>query len=901
MNSIKNIILIMICLLSCTDCLPQDNHYKIKENLYEYYLKLASDIQSDKALNMADTLFEMAKNEKDLKAQCLALYMRQRHYYFEGDVGGCVKEFHMASPFILKTPYLQYYFGMWINIITKYINNADYSKVSSEILSLRRKAIYMKSDYGIYQSYVLQANIYTHLNHFKLALAYYRLAYDYAKSKNMADFVDLYITIARNSFYLGRWDECKRNLDLAFGSSLDINRTKLYALYVSYYCCQIPIDSAKVETNYKLFTAYNKKYPLSVGDYFLSNETKYYYYKYYKKDDDQTKAFANDHYTIPDYIDYIKKASYYDSINNYKEACRYYDLYIRSIMDFNASEEKYLVDDCLPKLHNYNLEHEKSELRKNNELLTFKDLNNKQSILKLTEQQAEMKLITKKGESDILTNRLAMQEALIQQQNRLLKIKQLQNEHQKKVASIVKGKEKWRFSFVFIFLVSLFSFVIFYAIDKSKKRKLLKAETDKAEKSNYIKSLFFQNMSHELRTPLNAISGFNDILNGEMSSTLSSAEKKEFISMITVNSDLLMTLVNDVIDLSNFETGTYNLHFSDVSINSICKTAVESIRGRQNEEVDLSFKPTRRDDFKLHTDAQRLQQVLTNYLTNACKHTDKGSIVLSYDVDMELVRFSVTDTGSGVKNEDAEKIFERFSMLDRNKQGTGLGLHICRIIANLLKGRVYLDTSYHNGARFIFDHPVVKGLLFFLIMTFFPCHISAANVTIKQANKEHVNYAERGKKQIKSNEFGINDKLYAIYKQAEKEFCTPQGLELAEKMYDMSVRMGDVKAQCIALYVQSYYSVRLNKTMFITKSSECKRLCISSGNYQCAYDNWVEIVGYYVEQRNFNIAMKELGEMYQLAKKHNDQYGLGAYYFSAGNYYLMQYQYAAALFYYIQI
>ena len=116
-------------------------------------------------------------------------------------------------------------------------------------------------------------------------------------------------------------------------------------------------------------------------------------------------------------------------------------------------------------------------------------------------------------------------------------------------------------------------------------------------------------------------------------------------------------------------------------------------------------------DIILLTDATRLEQVLINFLTNAAKFTDKGEIVVSYSVDNDnrQVIFSVTDTGSGIPADKAEIIFERFEKLDSFAQGTGLGLHICRLIANMLKGKVMVDTSYTKGARFLFIHPTTTN------------------------------------------------------------------------------------------------------------------------------------------------------------------------------------------------
>ena len=123
--------------------------------------------------------------------------------------------------------------------------------------------------------------------------------------------------------------------------------------------------------------------------------------------------------------------------------------------------------------------------------------------------------------------------------------------------------------------------------------------------------------------------------------------------------------------------------------------------------MELSFETSLPEDLRIETDGMRVQQILINYLTNACKHTAEGSIVLQASADKEKgeIIFSVTDTGTGVPAEKAEKIFERFVKLNDFVQGTGLGLSICRTLAEKLGGRVWLDTSYTGGARFMFTIP----------------------------------------------------------------------------------------------------------------------------------------------------------------------------------------------------
>jgi signal transduction histidine kinase len=128
---------------------------------------------------------------------------------------------------------------------------------------------------------------------------------------------------------------------------------------------------------------------------------------------------------------------------------------------------------------------------------------------------------------------------------------------------------------------------------------------------------------------------------------------------------------------------------------------------RTEKGVKMHF-PQHIIDFTLKTDRQRVLQLLSNYLSNACKFTHEGEIMLDYYVDEQLktVTFSVTDTGIGIPVDKAEIIFNRFEKLNSFEQGTGLGLHVCRLIAKTLHGEVRLDTSYTSGSRFIFVHPI---------------------------------------------------------------------------------------------------------------------------------------------------------------------------------------------------
>lgn len=229
----------------------------------------------------------------------------------------------------------------------------------------------------------------------------------------------------------------------------------------------------------------------------------------------------------------------------------------------------------------------------------------------------------------------------------------------------------------------------------------LRVAKEHAEESNRLKTTFVANISHEIRTPLNAIVGFSALL-----SEADDEDKKEYVRIISDNTNLLLDLVNDVLDLSRIESESFTLILQESSIYDCCRKAQDSMRQRVKPGVNLTLTFSEKD-FIMKTDVLRLQQLLLNLLTNAAKYTEKGEINLDYQVDREKkqVVFSVTDTGSGVPLDKQESIFNRFEKVDEFKQGAGLGLAICRTIATCFGGTLTIDSAYTSGARFVFVHP----------------------------------------------------------------------------------------------------------------------------------------------------------------------------------------------------
>lgn len=238
----------------------------------------------------------------------------------------------------------------------------------------------------------------------------------------------------------------------------------------------------------------------------------------------------------------------------------------------------------------------------------------------------------------------------------------------------------------------------------TKQAQELMQANEKAHKAQLMKTAFIQNMNHEIRTPLNSIVGFSECM---ASIPMGQEDIKEMSSLIKKNSDLLLKIISDTISIANIDSDETELNYRDISLNELCNELVREMQENAQPEVKLYYSPCE-TDFTLTADKDTVHQILNNLLHNALKFTDKGEVELSYQIDnnRQEVRFLVRDTGPGISSELKEKVFERFYKVDSFKQGAGLGLSLCRILADKLKAKVYLDDSYQNGCLFVLAYPL---------------------------------------------------------------------------------------------------------------------------------------------------------------------------------------------------
>ena len=231
----------------------------------------------------------------------------------------------------------------------------------------------------------------------------------------------------------------------------------------------------------------------------------------------------------------------------------------------------------------------------------------------------------------------------------------------------------------------------------------LRVAKEKAENLDRLKSAFLANVSHEIRTPLNAIVGFASLL-------VESDDKKErqdYVDIMQENTELLLQLISDILDLSKIEAGTLDFTMDHLDIKSFCEDIMRNYDIKEDKPVPVLLAPDL-PEYYIYTDKKRLMQVITNFINNALKFTNEGQIMLEYrhKAESNEIEFAVTDTGMGIAPDKVDQVFDRFVKLNSFSKGTGLGLSICRSIIEHLGGTIGAESEIGVGSRFWFTHPL---------------------------------------------------------------------------------------------------------------------------------------------------------------------------------------------------
>jgi signal transduction histidine kinase len=690
----------------------QNNPYKINDKIYGYYTSHAISLKSPRYLCLCDTMQNMAVRLHDKKAICWAWCLRAYHYDAVNDPASVMRILRTMKAPCVRYHYLQYYFGVYNLIVLNFIEGYSSEKAEQWLESYRKEAFALNSSYGKSFYYVNLGNIFMIKNQYKLALDDYLKAIDIMKSENlMKEAPQVYRRVAMSYCYLGEYDKsikCIEENVLSKEYTFRLGFT--YTLLADDYFAKDDVEKGMYY--YHKSEEWTKKYENMKGvpDYFVYLMHVYYYIA--KNDYVRALAYCD---SLKNPLTHLHKADIYVKMNDYKKAYYEHVMYLAKKDQIVNLYNDRLLAEYDARFNNQQLETEKNELEIKNSHYLIDQLEAKQKLMTM-DRERQMLAIDNSGL--VIRNKnlsLKSQKAEMLKQKAMAKY-----EHERaKSLEIISTKNRHLNILLFVLLCFIVTTSVIYAILRRRTVRRLQHGMRVAERARRVaeraqqqlieankqKGVFLQDVSHEIRTPLNSIVGFTNLLT-DPNSGLSDEEKRQFTKLINTNSALLTTLVNDVLDLSRLENDKYKINYGKVDINEMCTDVINTLADRVPAGVKMTFeKPANAENAELCTDESRTREVLMNFMTNACKYTVRGRIVLAYEMKDGNVIFSVTDTGCGISPENAEKVFDRFEKLDTFVQGTGIGLSICKRIAELLHGEVKLDTTYHDGARFLFIHP----------------------------------------------------------------------------------------------------------------------------------------------------------------------------------------------------
>ena len=646
-------LIFLLCVFSLT---AQNNQFNMDSTLFVYYQRCERISRTPGILQAADTLFRMAEKLGDKRTQAAALCHKASYFYFCGmDMDSLRYYSEEVKRFARQTGQPKYYYWIWGRYIEGYIIKKQFNLALLELKAMQEEAT--KENYmpGLISCYKSMRNVYSLKNNVQLAYEYQKKVVELIEQYDIEDFnlSLIYATLAHDMINLNKTEEAKPILEKAYVAvkrpSQEFSVMKSDAFY-----WWKKGNARQVEQLIRKAEALNLP---DMGNDLCDIKTYYYWLtgeyskivELYESSYDKSRV---------DQLRFLKvKAEALQMVpGREKEANEQYSLYIQ------------LRDSLERRDAQVSLE----------EFATIMD------VSRLNKENSELELAMSRHKL-----------------------------HTTYVSLIGLG--------IFILVMCVFTFKLWRLnrrlchseFDLRRKNmalteadKIIVKEKERAENASRMKSAFIQNMSHEIRTPLNSIVGFSQVLVEELRGQ---EDMKTYASVITENSNNLLKLVGDVLELSTLDTMDKEIKKVPVSINDLCSLALKRVKDDLKPEVELLF-DSWKNEYPVCSDSKLIATVLDNLLLNAIKFTTRGKITLDCHLSMDAqhIEIVVTDTGIGIPEDKQEWVFERFTKVDEFTQGTGLGLAISRLAAQLLGGQIMIDSDYKEGCRMVFTLPADK-------------------------------------------------------------------------------------------------------------------------------------------------------------------------------------------------
>ena len=646
-------LIFLLCVFSLT---AQNNQFNMDSTLFVYYQRCERISRTPGILQAADTLFRMAEKLGDKRTQAAALCHKASYFYFCGmDMDSLRYYSEEVKRFARQTGQPKYYYWIWGRYIEGYIIKKQFNLALLELKAMQEEAT--KENYmpGLISCYKSMRNVYSLKNNVQLAYEYQKKVVELIEQYDIEDFnlSLIYATLAHDMINLNKTEEVKPILEKAYAAVKRPSQELLVMKNDAFYWWRKG-NARQVEQLIRKAEALNLP---DMGNDLWDIKTYYYWLtgEYSKIVELYESAYDK---SRVDQLRFLKvKAEALQMVpGREKEANEQYSLYIQ------------LRDSLERRDAQVSLE----------EFATIMD------VSRLNKENSELELAMSRHKL-----------------------------HTTYVSLIGLG--------IFILVMCVFTFKLWRLnrrlrhseFDLRRKNmalteadKIIVKEKERAENASRMKSAFIQNMSHEIRTPLNSIVGFSQVLVEELRGQ---EDMKTYASVITENSNNLLKLVGDVLELSTLDTMDKEIKKVPVSINDLCSLALKRVKDDLKPEVELLF-DSWKNEYPVCSDSKLIATVLDNLLLNAIKFTTRGKITLDCHLSMDAqhIEIVVTDTGIGIPEDKQEWVFERFTKVDEFTQGTGLGLAISRLAAQLLGGQIMIDSDYKEGCRMVFTLPADK-------------------------------------------------------------------------------------------------------------------------------------------------------------------------------------------------